>query len=267
MQLGIINSGINNHIQYASLPSGEFVFEIRAVNEDGLESLKTEQVKFIIKSPFWQRWWFYALMVLLGSGVVAILFMIRIRFITRRAELRNKVTASQLTALKSQMNPHFLFNTLNSLQDLILKHDIKNSNYYLNKFSLLMREILDMSGKDEVPLSREIKLLDTYLELEKLRFGDEFKFVIKVDDEIDVDHLLLPPMIIQPFIENALKHGLLHKKGNKNLFMEFKLMHDVLICEITDNGVGRKKSEEIKARNSKTHQSFATKQPTSVWIY
>lgn len=252
------NSGINNHIQYASLPSGEFIFEIRAVNEDGLESLKTEQVKFIIKSPFWQRWWFYALMVLLGSGVVAILFMIRIRFITRRAELRNKVTASQLTALKSQMNPHFLFNTLNSLQDLILKHDIKNSNYYLNKFSLLMREILDMSGKDEVPLSREIKLLDTYLELEKLRFGDEFKFIIKVDDEIDVDHLLLPPMIIQPFIENALKHGLLHKKGNKNLFMEFKLMHDVLICEITDNGVGRKKSEEIKARNSKTHQSFAT---------
>ena len=252
------NSGINNHIQYASLPSGEFVFEIRAVNEDGLESVKTEQVKFIINSPFWQRWWFYVLMVFLGSGVVAILFMIRIRFITRRAELRNKVTASQLTALKSQMNPHFLFNTLNSLQDLILKHDIKNSNYYLNKFSLLMREILDMSGKDEVPLSREIKLLDTYLELEKLRFGDEFIFAIRVDDEIDVDHLQLPPMIIQPFIENALKHGLLHKKGDKNLSIEFKQVHDVLICEILDNGVGRKRSEEIKTRNSKTHQSFAT---------
>lgn len=252
------NAGINNRLQYASLPNGEFVFEIRAVNEDGLESVKTEQIKFVINSPFWQRWWFYLLMVLFGSSIVAVLFMIRIRFINRRAELRNKVTASQLTALKSQMNPHFLFNTLNSLQDLILKHDIKNSNYYLNKFSLLMREILDMSGKDEVPLSREIKLLDTYLELEKLRFGDEFKFIIKVDDEIDVDHLLLPPMIIQPFIENALKHGLLHKKGNKNLFIEFKLMNDVLICEITDNGVGRKKSEEIKVRNSRTHQSFAT---------
>jgi ligand-binding sensor domain-containing protein len=252
------NSGINNHIQYASLPSGEFIFEIRAVNEDGLESFKTEQVKFIIKSPFWQRWWFYVLMVLLGSGVVAILFMIRIRFITRRAELRNKVTASQLTALKSQMNPHFLFNTLNSLQDLILKHDIKNSNYYLNKFSLLMREILDMSGKDEVPLSREIKLLDTYLELEKLRFGDEFKFEIKTDETLDIDHLVLPPMIIQPFIENALKHGLLHKKGDKNLSVEFSLNDEILICEIIDNGVGRKRSEEIKARNVRTHQSFAT---------
>jgi sensor histidine kinase YesM len=197
-------------------------------------------------------------MVLLGSGVVAILFMIRIRFITRRAELRNKVTASQLTALKSQMNPHFLFNTLNSLQDLILKHDIKNSNYYLNKFSLLMREILDMSGKDEVPLSREIKLLDTYLELEKLRFGDEFKFEIKTDETLDIDHLVLPPMIIQPFIENALKHGLLHKKGDKNLSIEFSLNDEILICEIIDNGVGRKRSEEIKARNVRTHQSFAT---------
>lgn len=252
------NLGFNNRLQYASLPAGEFVFEIKAVNEDGLESLKTEQIKFIINRPFWQRWWFYLLMVLSGSSIVAVLFLIRIRFINRRAELRNKVTASQLTALKSQMNPHFLFNTLNSLQDLILKHDIKNSNYYLNKFSLLMREILDISGKDEIALAREIKLLDTYLELEKLRFGDEFIFTIKVDEEIDVDHLQLPPMIIQPFIENALKHGLLHKKGDKNLGITFSLKDDILICEIIDNGVGRKRSEEIKARNAHTHQSFAT---------
>ena len=92
--------------------------------------------------------------------------------------------------------------------------------------------------------------LDLYRE-EELR-------LIKVDDEIDVDHLQLPPMIIQPFIENALKHGLLHKKGDKNLSIEFKLVHDVLICEIIDNGVGRKRSEEIKMRNTKTHKSFAT---------
>jgi ligand-binding sensor domain-containing protein len=252
------NAGINNHVHYASLPNGEFIFEVKAVNEDDLESQKTASVKFVINSPFWQRWWFYLLMVLLGSGIVAILFMIRIRFINRRAELRNKVTASQLTALKSQMNPHFLFNTLNSLQDLILKHDIKNSNYYLNKFSVLMREVLDISGKDEISLVREIKLLDTYLELEKLRFGDEFNFFINVNDEIDVEHLQLPPMIIQPFIENALKHGLLHKKGEKKLFIDFKLTNDILICEIIDNGVGRKKSEEIKARNSRTYQSFST---------
>lgn len=252
-------SAINNQVQYASLPSGDFTFEVKALNEDGVESLHTERIHFLIHAPIWQRWWFYVLMFLVGSAGVAILFMIRIRFINKRAELRNKVTASQLTALKSQMNPHFLFNILNSLQDLILKHDIKSSNYYLNKFSLMMRKVLDVSGQDEISLTTEIEMLDTYLELEKLRFGDEFNYIIKLDDKIDSDNLRLPPMIIQPFIENALKHGLLHKKGLKSLTIDFKLNNTVLLCVITDNGVGRKKSNEIKARHGRSHQSFATK--------
>lgn len=252
------NPATNNKVLYSSLPPGSFIFEVKALNEDGFESMASKIITFYISPPFWQRWWFYAVIVLAVSGIVAMLFMIRIRFITRRAELRNKVTASQLTALKSQMNPHFLFNTLNSLQDLILKHDIKSSNYYLNKFSVLMREVLDVSGKEEIVLAREIKLLDTYLELEKLRFGDEFKFEIKTDEALDLDHLALPPMIIQPFIENALKHGLLHKKGDKRLSVEFKLEQAILLCIITDNGIGRKRSEEIKARNNRTHKSFAT---------
>lgn len=254
----LYNPAISNHINYASLPAGDFVFEVRAVNEDGFESNTGKTIAFHISLPFWQRWWFYVMVVLVASGIVAILFLVRIRFIKRRAELKNKVIASQLTALKSQMNPHFLFNTLNSLQDLILKHDIKNSNYYLNKFSILMREVLDVSGKEEIALAREIKLLGTYLELEKLRFGDDFKFEIKTDETLDTDHLMLPPMIIQPFIENALKHGLLHKKGDKSLLVEFQLAQEILSCKVTDNGVGRKRSGEIKARSSRTHQSFAT---------
>ncbi len=254
----IVVTSLNNVVQYASLPSGRFTFEVKAINEDGIESVKTERIKFTINSPIWQRWWFYLLMFLIGSSVVAVLFMIRIRFIKRRAELRNKVTASQLTALKSQMNPHFLFNILNSLQDLILKHDIKNSNYYLNKFSLMMRKVLDVSGQDEISLATEVEMLDTYLELEKLRFGNDFNYTIKVDDAIDIDNLHLPPMIIQPFIENALKHGLLHKKGEKNLSIHFSLNDNILNCTITDNGIGRKKSEEIKSRHGRSHQSFAT---------
>ncbi|MBA4239433.1 MAG: hypothetical protein C0448_01815 [Sphingobacteriaceae bacterium] len=254
----IYTSSLNNQVQYASLPSGDFKFEVKAINEDGVESLKTETICFLIHAPIWQRWWFYLLMFLVGSSVVAVLFMIRIRFIKRRAELRNKVTASQLTALKSQMNPHFLFNILNSLQDLILKHDIKSSNYYLNKFSLMMRKVLDVSGEDEISLATEIEMLDTYLELEKLRFGNEFNYTIHVDYMIDVDNLLLPPMIIQPFVENALKHGLLHKKGEKTLSIQFRLNNNILLCIVTDNGIGRKKSEEIKSRHGRSHQSFAT---------
>ena len=244
-------------VLFAQIPSGNFNFELRSINEHGIFS-KTIRFSVFVETPFWQRWWFYLLLIIVVAGIITVLFMIRIRFIRRRAELRNRLTASQLTALKSQMNPHFLFNTLNSLQDLILKHDIKNSNFYLNKFSLLMREILDVSGKDEINLSREIKLLDTYLELEKLRFGDDFKFSIHIADEIDSDHLLLPPMILQPFIENALKHGLLHKKGSKTLTINFTMIDSIMNCTIVDNGVGRKKSEEIKTRNLRTHDSFAT---------
>jgi hypothetical protein len=244
-------------VLFSKVPSGKFIFELRSVNENQVYS-HVVTLPITVSFPFWNRWWFFALLTVLISGIVTFLFSIRIRFIKKRADLRNRVTASQLTALKSQMNPHFLFNTLNSLQDLILKHDIKNSNFYLNKFSLLMREILDVSGKDEIVLSREIKMLDVYLELEKLRFGDEFTFQLDVHEDLDVDHLKLPPMIIQPFIENSLKHGLLHKKGPKLLSVRFYLEEMTLICEVIDNGVGRKRSGEIKSRNINSHQSFAT---------
>lgn len=244
-------------VLFSRVPPGNFIFELRSLNENNVLS-KTISFPVSVDFPFWNRWWFFVLMIILISGFVAFLFLLRIKIIKKRADLKYKVAASQLTALKSQMNPHFLFNTLNSLQDLILKHDIKNSNFYLNKFSLLMREILDVSGKDEITLAREIKMIDTYLELEKLRFGDDFKFDIIIDNELDVDYLKLPPMIIQPFIENSVKHGLLHKKGTKSLIVEFTLKSDVLICTVVDNGVGRKKSEEIKSRNVRSHQSFAT---------
>lgn len=244
------------YVLFSQMPSGNFVFQLKLINEDGVQS-KTATLYLFVSTPFWQRWWFYLIVIVAVAAFVALLFIKRINHIKRRSELRNKVTASQLTALKSQMNPHFLFNTLNSLQDLILKHDIKNSNFYLNKFSHLMRDVLEVSGKDEIILSKEIKMLDTYLELEKLRFGEEFTFTIKTSENLDLDHLVLPPMIIQPFIENSIKHGLLHKKGIKLLEVEFK-MEEGLICTILDNGIGRKKSEEIKNRSGRLHQSFAT---------
>jgi sensor histidine kinase YesM len=244
------------YVLFSQVPSGNFVFQLKLINENGVQS-KTATLYIFVSTPFWQQLWFYLIVIIMVAGFVALLFIKRISHIKRRSELRNKVTASQLTALKSQMNPHFLFNTLNSLQDLILKHDIKNSNFYLNKFSHLMRDVLEVSGKDEIILSKEIKMLDTYLELEKLRFGEEFTFTIKTSENLDLDHLVLPPMIIQPFIENSIKHGLLHKKGIKLIEVDFK-MEDILICTILDNGIGRKKSEEIKNRSGRIHQSFAT---------
>ena len=239
---------------FPSLPNGEYVFEIKAINESKTES-RIVRIPFTVNSPFWMKWWFYILIVLCIGGFVALFFQLRIRRLQRKNSLEKKMIASQLTALKAQMNPHFMYNALNSIQDLILANDHVNSNKYLVRFSTLMRKVLDVSGKENITLQEEIDILSLYLELEKLRFGDEFIYTIRCENIHDTESVDVPPMILQPFVENAMKHGLFHKKGEKKLDIEF-VMKEHLVCNITDNGVGRKRAEEIRQRK---HHSFASK--------
>lgn len=247
-----------NYAVFSSIPPGDFLFEVRAVNESGVMSRNIASIGISVSIPVWQQWWFYLLVSLLSVGLVVLMYQFRIRYLTRKAALQNKLTASQLTALKAQMNPHFMYNALNSIQDLILQSDIKNTNYYLSRFSSLMRKVLDASGSNEITLNDEVEMLELYLELEKLRFGNDFTYTITVQ-ELDKDETKLPSLILQLFVENAIKHGLLHKKGEKKLSVEFLLHNNTLVCTVTDNGVGRVRSAEIKQRSVLTHQSFATK--------
>ncbi len=249
---------INNKVLFASLPAGNFTFEVKAINEDGVESLKCESFSFTIKKPFWQKVWFYILIAASGAFLVFLISVIVIKNIRKKERIKNELTSSQLTAIRAQMNPHFMYNTLNSIQDLILKSDIKSTNYYLSKFSSLMRKILEFSENERIVLADEIEMLNDYLELEKLRFGDDFKYEINCSKEIKTDKLFIPSLIIQPFVENAIKHGLLHKKGEKKLSLTFSVLKDLLTIIIEDNGVGRKRSAEIKSRNTLQHKSFAT---------
>lgn len=168
---------------------------------------------------------------------------------------KNELAISNLKALKSQMNPHFIFNLLNSIQALVVKGDIKSSYIYMEKFAILVRQTLNFSDLDLVDLEDEIELLNIYLELEKLRFSEDFEFQI-VDN--DIEGIEIPPILIQPFIENALVHGLLHKEGKKTLKIEFQLK-DKLICIIEDNGIGREEARALKARQGSKFQSFSTK--------
>ncbi|MEZ4937008.1 MAG: histidine kinase [Crocinitomicaceae bacterium] len=244
-------------ISFTSLPPGKYHLEITAINEDGVESKKISK-KIFVSSPIYQKWWFYLFLLITILITMYILFRWQIRTIRKKSLLKQQYIRAQLTALKAQMNPHFLFNTLNSLQDLILRQDFKSTNYYLSKYSALMRMILSNSEKQTVEIEEEIKMLQLYLELEKLRFGDEFQFNVSCQPQLIDDRAQVPPMIIQPFIENAIKHGLLHKIGEKNLTISFKLAENKIICEIEDNGIGRLKSQEINERQQKTHQSFST---------
>jgi len=165
----------------------------------------------------------------------------------------NEILVSNLKALQSQMNPHFIFNALNSIQTLVLKGDVNNSYTYINKFADLIRKTLNFSELKWVNIEDEIQLLETYLNLEKLRFRDDFNYNIEIDK---IPNIKVPPMLIQPFVENALKHGLLHKETNR--VVSLKLHFDeVLICEVEDNGIGRKASALINERRDKSHKSFA----------
>jgi len=245
-------TGYDDHvIVYNALAPGDYTFIVKAENA-GVFS-KEIVYQFSIAAPFYSRWWFTALVIAAIVAVLVVLFLLRLKAQSKKAKLENELHASRLTAIQSQMNPHFIFNSLNSIQDLVLKGDIDNSYSFITKFSNLVRRTLNYSDKDFIEFEQEIKLLELYLSLEKLRFKEELAYAI---DTNEIEDILIPPMLIQPFIENALIHGLLHKEGAKQLKITFEL-NDHLVCTVEDNGVGRERAREILNRQRADHESFA----------
>ncbi|MCB0679438.1 MAG: histidine kinase, partial [Saprospiraceae bacterium] len=158
-----------------------------------------------------------------------------------------------------QMNPHFMFNSLNSIQEFINRNDKHSANTYLTRFAALIRSILNTSSEDRILLSEEIRQLENYLELEKLRLEGSLDYEVKVDPLIDPDWTFLPTMLIQPYVENAILHGLFHKTGPKRLELSFtRLDEQLLLCRITDNGIGRKLAASIKLERYGRHQSMGS---------
>ncbi|WP_430409872.1 tetratricopeptide repeat-containing sensor histidine kinase [Kordia sp.] len=179
----------------------------------------------------------------------------------KRLVIEKQYRDSELKALKAQMNPHFIFNALNSIQEYIILNKKNLASDYLGKFADLIRTYLNHSNKGLIPLEEELKCLEMYLELEELRFEEKLTYVIDVAEDVNICTTFIPTMLIQPYIENALKHGLLHKKNDRKLKVSLfnALDENNIICVIEDNGIGRKKASEIKAMKSKMHESFGTK--------
>ena len=176
-----------------------------------------------------------------------------------KAEFLQQASELEMQALRAQMNPHFIFNSLNSINSFILENERLQASEYLSKFSRLVRLILQNSRETLIPLERELEALGLYLELESLRFEEKFEYKIWVNDDVDTAGIKVPPLIIQPYAENAIWHGLMHKKGRGRLLIELYHENAALFCKITDNGIGRKIAEELKNKSSLTYKSMGMK--------
>ena len=255
-----IETNVRN-IELPSLAAGKYTVEFKIENE-----IHPEKVTFEITLPFWKKWWFYLLITVLVVTIAYLyftwqfkLFKNRIQLINEKISLENDLSKSTLKAIKSQMNPHFFYNALNTIQAYIFTNEKTKANTYLAKFSKLTRFVLEMSEKETISLSEEIDSLKLYLELEQMRFNNDLEYVISYDEDLLYESIEFPPMLIQPYVENAVKHGLLHSKNEKVLHIDFKRENTDLIVIIDDNGVGRKKANEINNFRQKNHESFSTK--------
>lgn len=173
-----------------------------------------------------------------------------------KSELQRQATELEMQALRAQMNPHFIFNSLNSINCFILQNNGEQASEYLTKFSRLVRLILENSQSAFIPLESEIEALRVYIELESVRFEQHFSFEISVPDDIDPACLKVPPLIIQPYVENAIWHGLMHKEEKGHLLISMYQEHDELFCKITDDGIGRTKAFELKSKSAAPHKSM-----------
>jgi sensor histidine kinase YesM len=252
-------------LSLASLAAGNYQIAIRAFNEDDIATNQNIQLHFSIAAPFYKQLWFLILIVLTAMALVFTIFMFRLKsiqqkntFLSQKIKLEQELQQSMLTSIKSQMNPHFLFNALNTIQSYIYTNDKENASQYLGKFSTLTRMILDMSNKEIVCIADEIKALKLYLELEQLRFEDKLHYTLQIDNAISIETAYIPSMLIQPYVENAIKHGLLHKKNDWQLQIQFIKKNDGIVVIVDDNGIGRKRSEELNKHKARLHQSFAT---------
>jgi ligand-binding sensor domain-containing protein len=250
---------------YSNLPPGDYTFEFKAANEDGVWSPVPFQLHFLILKPFWRRTWF----IFLCSGLTLFLGMLLLRRRDNRIkkkslELQNKLATEKLLieleqkALRLQMNPHFIFNALNSIQASISQNKEDSARYYLAKFSKLMRLILEHSSFALIPLEEEIKVLELYLSIEKFSGGNQFDYHISMETGLPIGELSLPPMMIQPFVENSIIHGFrgLGKRGEISLM--FQIKDGFLECRVTDNGIGRTMARQNNlAQQDQHHKATA----------
>lgn len=249
-------------IQFLSLPPGTYHFEVYAINISDIESKQPAIVNFTIAPPFYATWWFRIAAVVAIAGLTYLIGKARVEQIKTREEEKtafNKRAAElEMKALRAQMNPHFIFNVMNSIQHYMLHNDTPLAQKYLSKFAKLIRLILDNSGMSEITLAEELKALALYVELEQQRFDEMFDYIVSINSDIDTDEIIIPSMMLQPYVENSIKHGISHLNGRGKIAINITRNTDTVFVHIEDNGVGRLGAAEWNKMNVREHISHGT---------
>jgi hypothetical protein len=253
-----ITLGNSNRIVFSNLLPGKYQLSVQASINGNDWSAFPAVLNFVVRPPFFRTWWFILLMLCLLFLLTYSIYKMRVRQVRKEAELSMQMSELKMQALRAQMNPHFIFNSLNSIQHLVIKNESQQAFSYLSKFSKLLRMILETSDKPYILLEKEVEVLKLYLELEKLRFDSQFTTYFELEDEAEWADLKIPTLMLQPYVENAIWHGLLPKEGEKKLWIRVKVRDGYLLLEIEDNGIGRKKSGEIKSLQSVKYESRST---------
>ena len=242
----------NNVLSLQNQPPDNYTIRIRSLKRDGTASLQIATINFRINTPFWKSSWFWGIFAL--AGFAAILFFNQRRNRLRQQKAIEKITTEkkltelEMQALKAQINPHFVFNCLNSIKGFIYEKNYAQADKYLDRFADLMRSTIDNSDAAIISLTEEIKYLDNYLQLEKLRFGEKFNYTLIADTVAEKDNVFVPAMLLQPYVENAIRHGIRFLEDKKGqITISAIIEKGYLVCTIDDNGIGRQKAAQLKS--------------------
>jgi ligand-binding sensor domain-containing protein len=253
-------------VKYSKLPGGSFTFKVKAKERNDQSWTNITSLEVSIPKRITEFWWFWA--------IIGVLFLSIVIFINRlllskakkterlKAEFEHQLSEIQMQALRAQMNPHFLFNSLNSIKYFAISKSKDETAAYLSKFSLLVRAILNNSKSRTISLKDELDALQLYIEIEHLRLDGKFDYDIDIDSGIHIKQAQIPPMILQPYVENAIWHGLMHKDGRGKLLVQVKDMGHQIQCVIEDNGIGRLKASEFRGKQT-DHKKSVGMQITS----
>ncbi|MBN4082121.1 histidine kinase, partial [bacterium AH-315-B15] len=254
-----------NEATFSNLQPGKYTFRVKAAIDDKWDEIRPIKIEFEIDEPYYEKLWFKSTIYGVGSFLILLMvlfILLRIRrknrLIREGLEIEKNMIELEQKALRLQMNPHFIFNALNSIHNLIILNDPDKARYALSKFSKLMRNVLENSRSKFISIDDEIETLENYVQLEKLTTKIDLEIEFDIDEDLDTQEEILPPLMIQPFIENAIIHGLRELDRPGALKVGFKLIHEHLLeCSIADNGRGRKKASEINAQKANYHKSTA----------